>query len=174
MKKTHIDAGKEAKADKIIKTIKAPKTTKAAKTEKSRNDGSCAGQCGEKTAAAAPRGCVAKGSAQARKTRADMRQEARVKKLDDMVKGLSKMLGRLFDEIRDLKFKNLPGIDQNMLLMAFNSLETFITALNMRKQWERVRVRTSSGEKLNKCVVGFWDFAFGRGMLRKRGKKSDK
>lgn len=155
------------------KTLKASKPARQTATNKDAKAKECKEKC--KKACAKINDTVSKAKPSApRKTRADARQLAKVKRLESEQKALSKTLGAMFDEIRSAKFKTLPLIDQHLTLAMFNALETYITALNMKKSWERVRLRNSAGEKLNKCVVGFWDFAFGRGMFRTHDKKSAK
>lgn len=130
------------------KEIKTTKTTKVTKTTK--------------PVKAVKKGKKCPMAKAAKTTREDIRQAARVKKLDEEATVLVDRLEQMFKTITGGKFKELPAIDRHILLLLFNSLETYLAALSLKKHWESTRIRTPLGASLNNPVCMFWDFVFGR------------
>lgn len=96
-----------------------------------------------------------------KKTREDMRQKARILKLEEEAARVYAKMKPMISLSKLEKFNKMPDIDRNIFMVLFSAMETYLTALNMKTQWELSRVRTASGAPLTNDFLDFWEFLFG-------------
>jgi hypothetical protein len=53
-------------------------------------------------------------------------------------------------------------------MLEYNTIKSYLLVLNLKYEWESVRINTPSGEHLNREICPFWNFTNGLGKNRSR------
>lgn len=106
-------------------------------------------------------GKVGKKARETRETREDARQRARVVAIVKEANSVLTKIDALHKLIDSDRFRDMPGVDRHIAAMMIGALETYAAVLSMKADWENVRLRTASGDRLNVSAGKFVEFLFG-------------
>lgn len=105
------------------------------------------------------------------KTREDTRHEIRINKLLAEIDAVAVRVNDMIKFSYTPKFEKIPDIDRNIFIMELTALQSYHAALTAKLDWEKVRIRTSAGERLNSDFLTFWGYLFGEAKDKKCNKK---
>jgi len=94
-------------------------------------------------------------------TREDVRQKARVAAIVKEARSVLSKIEALRRVIDSDRFRDMPSIDRHIVAVMFSALGSYAAALSMKADWENVRLRTPSGDRLNASAGKFVQFLVG-------------
>lgn len=94
------------------------------------------------------------------KSREDRRQEARIRRIEDEMEKLDAAMTTVHRMLTSDQGATTP-MDRLILMTQFSAMETYFSALLLKRDWEQVRTRTSSGVHLNREEKHLKTFLFG-------------
>lgn len=96
-----------------------------------------------------------------KETREDVRQKARVAAIVKEARSVLSKIEALRRVIDSDRFRDMPSIDRHIVAVMFSALGSYAAALSMKADWENVRLRTPSGDRLNASASKFVQFLVG-------------